>query len=209
MATDSRHQCMIYDGAPSKQLGVIALIIISKLSEGYRCLYLNSTPMIAGLRSTLSSLGTNVAEEIANGRLILSDEPVSGRDFNSDMLLAQIEDALDQAIADGYKGLWASGDMTWEFGPERNFSKLMEYESELEDLFHKRKELCGICQYHRDSLPEDAMRQGLLSHPHLIINETLSIVNPLYLKYSWPTDIDGHQKIDEMITKLCRQQGIK
>ncbi len=35
-------------------------------------------------------------------------------------MLHKLEDALDQALSDGYKGLWATGDMTWEFGSEKN-----------------------------------------------------------------------------------------
>ena len=36
----------------------------------------------------------------------------------------------------------------WEFGPEKNYLKLREYERGLEALFHQRRELQGICQYH-------------------------------------------------------------
>ena len=132
-----------------------------------------------------------------------SSAPVSGGHFNTEAMLGELEDLLDQAINDGYKGLWASGDMTWEFGPEKDFSRLMEYEMGLEDLFRRRKELCGICQYHDESLPRDVMRQSLLIHPTLVVNETLKIVNPHYLKSSWPTDTATRDKLDEMLDQLC------
>jgi MEDS: MEthanogen/methylotroph, DcmR Sensory domain len=95
-------------------------------------------------------------------------------------MLDMLEDALDQALGDGHEGLFATGDMTWEFGSEKNFSKLMDYEYRLEELMHKRPELCGICQYHQDTLPHEVTRQALLTHPMLFINETLSRVNPSY-----------------------------
>src|ERR1700750_2968913 len=175
MKSQSRHQCLIYDGPPSKKLPLLAAIIQYKLNEGYRCLYLNSAPMVAGMRSTLAATGIDVISEEAKKRIILSAEPTSsGKDFNSDVMLAQLEDSLDQALKDGFKGLWASGDMTWEFGPEKDFSKLLEYELKLEELFSRRKELSGICQYHKDTLPEDAMRQSLLVHPNIVISETLT-----------------------------------
>jgi DcmR-like sensory protein len=210
MEPESRHQCLIYEGAPSQKLGLIATILQHKLDEGYRCLYLNSAPMVAGMASTLAALGINVAAEIEKGRLILSSDPVSeGGEFNSQVMLRNLEDSLNQAISNGYKGLWASGDMTWEFGPEKDFSKLMEYECGLEEIFSRRKELCGICQYHKDTLPQDAMRQSLLTHPHIVINETLSIINPNYLKSSWPADLNTSHKLDEMIAQLCRQRDSK
>ena len=196
---------MIYEGAPSHKLRILAIVLQRKLAEGYRCLYLNSAPMVAGMRSTLAAMGTDVSYEIAKARLVLSSEPVtSGREFDSEVMLGKLEDSLDQAINDGYRGLWATGDMTWEFGPENNFSKLLEYEWGLEEMFHRRKELSGICQYHQDTLPREVMRQGLLTHSSIVINETLSRINPHYLK---STNHDGLNttayQLDETIAALC------
>lgn len=204
MEPDSRHQCLIYEGSPSEKLPLLAAVIQCKLDEGYRCLYLNSAPMVAGMRSTLSAIGIDVAAEIARASLVLSAEPISqGADFDGKAMLRTLENALDEALSDGYKGLWASGDMTWEFSPGKDFSKLLEYEMGLEEIFSRRKELCGICQYHRDTLPHDAMRQSLLVHPGITISETLSRMNPQYLKVSWPVDQNTGVKLDEMINALC------
>ncbi len=105
---------------------------------------------------------------------------------------------------DGYKGFWAAGDMTREFGHERNFTKLMEYEHRLEDLFGRRSELCGICQYHQDTLPPEVARQGLLAHRSVFINETLSRMNPHYVR---PELLNAQMalnpQIDKMILTLC------
>ncbi|HYC84247.1 MAG TPA: MEDS domain-containing protein [Chryseosolibacter sp.] len=203
MESEARHQCLIYGGPPSKKLPVLAGIIKRKLDEGYRCLYLNSAPMVAGMRSTLSAVGIDVASEIAKARLVLSAEPVSSGEFDSGAMLEKLEDTLNQAISDGYKGLWASGDMTWEFGPTRDFSKLLEYELRLEEMFRDRKELCGICQYHQDTLPHDVMRQGLLVHPGLVISDTLTRINPHYLKSSWPSELRTTHELDGTIATLC------
>jgi hypothetical protein len=208
MEHESRHQCLIYEGPPSQKLPVLTAMIRQKLEEGYRCLYLNSPPMVAGIRSYLAAKGIDVANEIAKGRLVLSSERTSsGNSFNIDQMLFKLEDALDQALNDGYKGLWATGDITWEFGPEKDFSRLVEYEWRLEELFRKRPELCGICQYHRDTLPHEAMRQGLLMHRTIFINETLSRINPHYAQ-SGPSA--GRRatvpELDEMVTALCQPE---
>ena len=194
MEIDSRHQCFIYEGAPSHKLPMIAAIIQSKLEEGYRCLYLNSAPMVAGMRSTLSAMGMDVVSEIAKARLILSSEPPANGEFDMESMLQKLEETLNQALSDGYKGLWASGDMTWEFGPKQDFSKLVEYELRLEEMFGRRKELCGICQYHKDTLPDEVMQQSLLLHPGIVINETLSRINPHYLKLTSPTKLEAGYK---------------
>jgi hypothetical protein len=162
--------------------------------------------MIAGLRSTLAAIGVDVEMGIQNKRLILSSEQIIPRgDFDVKLMLNKLEATLDEALNDGYPGLWASGDMTWEFSPGNDFSKLMEYEMQLEELFRNRKELCGICQYHKDTLPYDALRQSLLTHSSVIVNQTLTRVNPHYLKSSWPADRNTTQKMDEMIAALCKE----
>jgi hypothetical protein len=209
METALRHQCLIYDGAPSRNLLAFAAVMRQKLAHNYRCLYLNSRPMVAGIRSYLAAAGVDVAEEAAKGSLVLSTDQQSLKDgqFDVDRMIGSLEDAVLQALKDGYTALWASGDMTWEFGSSPDFSRLLEYELRLEELFHRQPALSGICQYHTDTLPRDATRRGLVVHPSIFINETLSLVNPHYLG----RDAHAHQTaenhdLDSAIFRLCRQE---
>ena len=91
-----------------------------------------------------------------------------------------LADAVRDALSQGYAGLWATGDMTWELGSEKNFSKLLEYECGLEAMFRDLSELSGICQYHRNTLPDDALHVAVSKHQGVYLNETLSRLNPLY-----------------------------
>ena len=75
MEQESRHQCLIYEGSPSQQLPTLAAMVQRMLNEGYRCLYLNSRPMVAGMRSYLAAAGIDVEQEIAKASLVLSSEP--------------------------------------------------------------------------------------------------------------------------------------
>jgi hypothetical protein len=208
MEFKSRHQCLIYEGAPSLQLSVLAAVIQEKLAQGYRCLYLNTPAMVAGLRSYLSAIGVDVVSEVAKSRLILSSESVCLEDgtFDTDSLLNQLETTLDQSLKDGCTGLFATGDMTWEFGAKKNFEKLMDYEYKLELFFQRRPEMHGICQYHKDTLPEEVPRQGLLSHQTLFINQTLARYNRHYVPLP---KINEHIKtnlhLDEVISSLCAE----
>lgn len=178
-----RHRCLLYEGSPSGQLSMLAAVICQKIEENYRCLYLNSPSMVAGMGSYLAARGRDVLEDSKQGRLVLSSEQHNSNDglFDVDAMLKGLEDALEQALKDGYKGLWASGDMSWEFGQAKDFSRLLEYEWRLEEFFQKHPELEGICQYHADTLPPAAIKQGLMAHPSIFVSETLSLVNPQYL----------------------------
>lgn len=173
---------MIYDGPPSRTLPALAASVRENLDAGKRCMYLNSPTMVAGLQSQLYATGTDVQHERARGALVLAseyDHLVDGR-FVLDRMIHTLEAAVDDALNDGFTGLFATGDMTWEFGPENDFAKLVDYEYDLEQLFRRQPALSGICQYHRDLLPREAVREAIVSHGTLFISATLTRLNPHY-----------------------------
>jgi hypothetical protein len=203
---DVRHQCMIYDGPPSRMLGALVVLLRAKLEAGFRCLYMNSPPMVAGVRSLLYAAGTDVQREIDRGALVFaadSSHLVAGR-FSIDHLIDQLSVGVDDALAAGFTGLFATGDMSWEFGPERDFSKLVDYEFQLEQLFKRQPALCGICQYHRDLLPVEAVRVGVVAHEGAFINETLTKLNPHYVIARNPDDwkAEVHPALDTALLAL-------
>lgn len=149
--------------------------------------------------------GAEVESEIAKGALVLTAELshiVNGR-FSVDAMMETLAGALNQAIEDGYEGLWATGDMTWEFGPEQDFSKLLEYECRLEKFMQAHPRLCGICQYHVNSLSQDAIRQGILSHGRIFVNETLSLMNENFIPCASLAQQQSHfQALDMLVNRL-------
>ncbi len=203
-----RHQCLIYEGSPAGQLPAVAATIRKKLKENQRCLYLNSPPMVAGLRSYLFAVGVDVPREVKQGSLVLSSDSghLQNEMFDIDRMLGLLNGAVSQALHDGYDGVWATGDMSWEFGPRKDFSKLLEYEWRLEELFHKQPTLSGMCQYHTDTLPSHIVRQGLLAHQALFINDTLSRLNSHYVRReSFSTGLEDSPELDTSIKSLCKR----
>lgn len=177
-----RHQCIIYKGAPSEHLKSVAATLVQNLHSNKRCMYLNSPAMVAGMRCAISALSVDLDYEVSRGSLLLTSDQSHLRDGHFDVanMLMLLEAGIDEALARGFAGLWASGDMTWEFGGEIEVAKLVEYEELLEDLFTRRADLSGICQYHESTLPVEAVQAGMTSHKTLYINETLSISNRSY-----------------------------
>ena len=138
-----RHQCLIYEGPPSRHLAALAAVIREKLNENFRCLYLDSHAMVAGMRSYLAAVGVDVAEESTKGRLVLSsdrDHLTDGCHFDMERMMQSLQNSLSQALKDGCEGLWATGDMTWELGPDKDFSRLLEYEWRLEEVLAGKPE---------------------------------------------------------------------
>jgi hypothetical protein len=211
MKCASRHSCLIYEGPPSRQLPALAAVAREKLKQNYRCFYLNSPSMVAGMRSYLAAAGVDVAYEAARGSLIFSATPnlAEGNRFDVQVMIGALKSALDQALHEGYSGLWATGDMAWEFGPARDFSKLLEYEWRLEEFLHQNQEMSGVCQYRADILPRAAMRQGLLTHNTLFVNQTLSLINPQFLRPErFAEKADEDPALDRFINRLINQEAL-
>lgn len=203
----SRHHCLVYEDSPSRFLPALAASIQQHLNERYRCLYLHCPAMVADMHSLLLAGGTDVAQLVRQGQLVLSsstDHLVNGR-FHVDRMMTMLNNGVEEALTDGYRGLFATGDMSWEFGPDYDFCKLVEYEWQLEELFQRQPALSGICQYHANTLPAEVLRQGLVTHSSLYLNETLSRLNPYYLKRdSFTTQTCNPAALDAAIRDLCQ-----
>lgn len=208
MEQPSRHQCLIYDGAPSRHLPMLARVMRQKLNQGYRCMFLDSAPMVVGMRSYLAAAGVDVIADVASGRLIMSSERnylIGGRRFDVDRMLGAIADAVQSALGGGFEGLWASGNIGWELGPERDFSQLLEYEWQLDGFIRENPGLQGICQYHRDTLPAEAVTDGLLSHASLVVDEARSLINPhLCAREAFRKDSRDNPNFEPFVQGLCR-----
>lgn len=184
MSDSPRHQCLIYAGAPSSHLPEIAQTLMQRLKAKHRCLYLNSPAMVAGMRSHLSAAGLDTQDQIGRGALILSSDQdhLIGGKFDVDRMLKRLATSVRQALADGYTGLWASGDMTWEFGSEANLDKLLRYEQRLDEFMQANPALSGVCLYHRDTLPAHAIETAFETHAALYVNSTMSRLNSRYIR---------------------------
>ena len=123
--------------------------------------------------------------------------------------MQSLQDALKQALDDGLQGLWATGDMTWEFGPDKDFSKLLEYEWRLEEFFREHPQMGGLCQYHIETMPRKFLRHGVVSHPSIFINQTLSMINPIY-RYSGSFERTQTEapELDSFINRILEPQGL-
>ncbi len=211
MECASRHHCLIYEGAPSRQLPALAAVAHEKLQQNYRCLYLNSPPMVAGMRSYLAAAGVDVSHETARSSLFLSSAQhlAPGEPFDVQRMIDSLKSALDLALDYGFSGLWATGDMSWEFGPTKDFSRLLDYEWRLEEFLQANTQMSGVCQYRADMLPREAMRHGVLAHSSIFVNQTLSLINPRYLHPErYTREAVENFELDQFINKLISQETL-
>jgi hypothetical protein len=186
-----RHQGFMYHGSPSHHIPMMAAVIKARLEQKHRCLYFDSKRMVAGLQSHLAQIGVDVGRQTAQNSLVVSSHLghlSEDQTFDIDRMIATLEGSLNQTLRDGYVGLWASGDIAWEFGPKVDFGQLIEYEMRLEDFMCAHPEMSGICQYHAGVLPLSVMQTSHEMHPSLFINEAESLLNPAYVGPMTPAE---------------------
>jgi len=174
---------MTYQGKSISLLPRIAPLLIERLEKNDRVLFMGPPGMIEGIENYLNYVGFKPEQEIKKGTLILTSDRkhLKKGHFEAEEMLKLLSDAVDKALKDGFRGLWASGDMTWELGDHGSLKKLLEYEWGLEKLLQRKPALSGVWQYHESTLPLHIMGDALLTKPANYLNHTLHRVNPFYI----------------------------
>jgi signal transduction histidine kinase len=209
IADESRHKCLIYDGHPAEQLGVVVPLLVDGLRDNWRCLYLGDPETVDLVDDALVRRGIDTKEAAARGALVLSSDRShlnADGSFDPGALVEGLTASIDEAVRSGFGGLCASGDMRWELGADENFERLVEYEARLERLF-RSKPLRGLCQYRRDILPARAIRDALVTHRSTYIGGSLNRDNLFYVPPElW---LDGQGRFPEAQGEWMCQQIIR
>jgi signal transduction histidine kinase len=205
LAEVSRHKCLIYDGHPSEQLPVVIPFLLDGLQNHWRCVYLGSPEMVRMVNAALMTHGVKPAYETKQGSLILSSDRshLAQGSFEPRTMIDKLSAMIDSAVQEGFEGLCATGDMLWELGTTKNFDRLLEYEARLEQLF-REKPLRGICQYQRDIVPAQAVRDALATHRSAFIGDVLNHDNLFYIPPELLLEGD-HSSAAKQGEWLCQQ----
>jgi len=202
----SRHKCLIYDGDPSEQLPVVVPLLMDGLQENWRCLYLGSPDSVQMVCAALAGKGVDMTRETDRAALVLSSDRshLVGGKFEPNAMVDNLCASVDQAVKDGFQGLCATGDMRWELGADENFDRLLEYEAQLEKVF-REKPLWGICQYHRDMVPAQAIRDALVAHQATYVGDRLNRDNLFYVPPELLLDRGDGAAGSKRAEWMCRQ----
>src|SRR5262249_36526083 len=99
--------------------------------------------------------------------------------FSPEKMIRFLQEAHDTALSDGMTALRATGDVSWEIGPNREFQQVVTYEAMLDDFF-SGKQLIGMCQYPREACPPGILSGILTTHKVAAIDSEFC-ANPHYL----------------------------
>lgn len=165
------HICSICD-TEEEQLRTAAAYLVDGLRRGERCVYIGETPAeLQRFDAALQAAGHDAAPLIEHGALLelthAQAHLLDGR-FDCERMLKMIDDAVRQAIADGFTGLRVCGDMSWLLLEAPGSGEVGEYEARLNQFFATTRS-AAMCQYDRQRLPPPLIDMALATHSTAVV----------------------------------------
>lgn len=207
------HVCTLFT-TPEEQLAAAVEYISAGLSRSERCLYVCCEHNVPEFRRALKTAGIDVAVEEKRGALVLltkHDGHLKGGSFDPNKMISMLRAAVEDALAAGFAGLCAAGDMSWLLDEAPGSERLAEYEARL-NHFYKSHRALGLCQYNRNKLPDAALDHGIATHQYIRMEGPILLENPFYeppeqaaTRKSRPND--GQRKIRELESRRAGSHG--
>jgi hypothetical protein len=141
-------------------------VVTVGLARGYRVLLFTHVLAPPLLRSWLVHEVPGFVEATARGQLAVVstwDVHLARGAFDPERMTGGFSQAVDEALADGYGGLWVSVDMTWATESLPGVELLVEYETGAGGLFAPRR-MAAVCQYDRRRFGADLLADACAGH---------------------------------------------
>lgn len=175
------HVCTLFS-SQEEQLTAAIEYVRQGLARNERCLYVCGEQTPDDFRRELREAGIEVEHEEQRGALILLTKEtghLAGGSFSPRRMISMLQKAVEDALAAGFEGLCAAGDMTWLLDNAPGSEEIVEYEALL-NHFYKNNRALGLCQYNRRQLPAAILDHGLATHPTVRVEGPILLTNPFY-----------------------------
>jgi CheY-like chemotaxis protein len=142
------HVCFAYVNKVEQMQAVVPWIQ-QGLRRGEKCRYIADHNSASEIQHELRAAGINVERETDRGALVFATKRETyllGERFEPLEMVSLLQQDVDDSGKSGFSGFRIAGEMTWALGSETGCDRLVEYESGLNDFFHKNRAL-GLCQY--------------------------------------------------------------
>jgi anti-anti-sigma regulatory factor len=160
------HACWIFDD-DDRCLREMARFVQAGLARRQRVVYLTASLTPSALQVALQARGVHAAEAAAAGRLAIlpaRDAYLTDGRFDPARVLRLTQDAVAEAVRDGYAGLRAVSDLSWTLARPPGVDRLVRYEIEANRLFLDGLAV-GACLYDRRRFDPDLLRALAAAHP--------------------------------------------
>jgi hypothetical protein len=175
------HVCTLFT-TPEEQRSAAVEYVQQGLARNERCVYVCAEQTPEEFLAALAEAGVDVAREQGRGALVLITKESSylqGGSFSASRMIEMLTSAVESALADGFEGLRAAGDMTWLLDQAPGSEELAEYEAQLNHFYGTHRAV-GLCQYDRRRLPAAILDHTIATHPTVRVAGSILLANPFY-----------------------------
>lgn len=160
------HVCVVYS-TPRELASVVADFLAEGLRRGEQCWYVAAAGESQAVRTALRRRRVDVTGHTRRGALSLvagSQSYIVRGGFDPELTVQVFNDAIEQALKDGFRGFRAAADMSWALGIANGADQLIAYEALLRSLFATCR-VTGLCLYDQGRMPLKVLNGALVTHP--------------------------------------------
>jgi len=161
------HICMIYD-TEEEHARVLTPYLRTGLERGEKVVYLADYTSGATLMGYLAKAGMDVHKYQSRGQFCVhaaSQVYLPNGSFDPVAMIQFLGDATKKALAEGFRGLRATGEMTWVLEGRPGCDRILEYEARTNEFFRPGCRAAGLCQYRRSRFDGRTLLGILNTHP--------------------------------------------
>ena len=183
------HVCCFYE-TTEKQRAMLMPFLREGLERGRKVVYVLDAISPEAILAYFRRGGLDVEPYLTRGQMVFltSDEThVREGVFDPDRMIVQLQAQTDQALAEGYGGLYITCETAWALRGVPGSERLIEYEGKVNEFFPGSK-CVALCQYDWRSFGPQLLMDVLSTHPVAVVNAVL-YDNYYYMS---PATVLGH-----------------
>jgi MEDS: MEthanogen/methylotroph, DcmR Sensory domain len=203
-----RHICLPFE-ADSEKLEAVASFLIEGLTQGKRCLFVGTPEELAQLGAPVEAAGICLTKARARGRLVFmtrEEAYLTNGAFDPAAVLARIESHIRGAMADGFTGLYATGELV-HVPSDEAWRRIVGYEAQINESFAKLP-ITSMCRYPRAVVPACRVQDVLRTHPVAIVRGE-SCKNPFYERTELALSDDCQARVEWQLRQLRLQNRVE
>lgn len=176
------HTVILYKNQ-KELIAPLVSFIKESLKRNKKCLYIkgdeDSEIIITELAKKIGSLSTFID---STQLLILNKDDIysSNGVFKAGNIINLIKEKADAAVAEGYKGLSITGELSWVMKAKKGKKEIIEYEWKLNEQIFNDYPVVALCRYNLNKFDNEVIKAVIELHHYLIWNNKLH-ENPYYI----------------------------
>jgi len=201
------HLCFLYE-TDAEHRDVLTEFLRQGLEQGDKVMYLLDHNVAATILKYLEDEGIDPEPYMARGQLVLlsAREVYLGQGrFEPEAMAGRWQQEIENALAEGFRCLRVTGEMTWALQPVPGVERLIEYEARASEV--PLAENCiSLCQYDRRRFDPSLLMEVWATHERAVIG-TEVLDNIYYLPFEGVPDPEqAAAKFDGWLNTLAERK---